>query len=119
MHNCVQVPLDTPAAEPPPIQRHGLDVAAGGLDVDGVGKLNFTPEARGLVPQNIKDVRGQDVAPNTRKVRGRTLGAWLLDEAGDRPWLGAWDNDTVLGDIGPAHVHDAELRLARPIKATD
>ena len=118
VHDCVQVPLDTPAVKPPPIQRHGLDVAAGGVDVDGVGQLNFSTGARGLVPQNIKDVWGQDVAPNTCEVRGRTLGAWLLDEAGNGSWLRARDNDAVLGNIGSAHFHDAKLRLASPIKAT-
>ena len=118
VHDCVEVSVNAATIKAQAVQRHRLDVAAGGLDVDGVGELNFAAGARGLVPKNIKDVWGQDVATNTCEIRGRNLWAWLLDEAGNRPWLGARDNDPVLGYIGPAHFHDAELRLARTIKAT-
>ena len=65
MHDGIQITLYTTTIKAASIERDGFHCIFSGLCVDGICQLDFPTSARGLIAQDIKDVRGQDIAANT------------------------------------------------------
>ena len=95
VHDCVQVSICAASVKAQAFQLYSLNVAVLGLRVNCLGELYFATQSRGLVAQDIKDVRREDVAVDDDQVRRGVLVSRLLDQTRHAAVQLRWSHDPI------------------------